>query len=189
MPHFAEANDMSSQLNGESRPNSAFLSHLKSYPIVSDGITTFTSNPYGAKSLSLTTSSYEKISKPLLPYLRMPIAYISPYAARADSIGNSTLSSLEEIFPVVKKPTGELIEEGKSVVFFPLRKGCEGRDYVKGVFGSEKKKFGDAGLINYGKAALATSLVISSDALNWLNGYLAAKTDQAKEIKKEKLGN
>ncbi|RKF60896.1 putative perilipin mpl1-like protein [Erysiphe neolycopersici] len=187
MPHFASGSDMSSQLNGESRPTSAFISHLKSYPIISDSILTITSNPYGAKSLSITTSSYERISKPLLPYLRTPLAYISPYAARADSIGNSTLSSLDKKFPVVKKPTGELIEEGKAVVFFPLRKGCEGRDYVKSVFDCEKEKFGGTGIINYGKAALATSLVVSSNALNWLNGYLAAKTDQAKELKKEKL--
>lgn len=124
-----------------------------------------------------------------MPYLRTPIAYISPYAARADSLGNSTLSSIDSKFPVVKKPTGELLADGKAVIFFPLRKGFEGKDYVTNIFGSEKKKFGGDGLITYGKAAICTGLVVSSEALNWLNGFLAAKADQAKELKNEKLGN
>merc|ERR1712093_874997 len=46
---------MAPQVNGEA-PSSAFLSHLISYPVISDSISTFKSNPYGAKSLSITTS-------------------------------------------------------------------------------------------------------------------------------------
>ncbi|KAI0996929.1 hypothetical protein K3495_g11253 [Podosphaera aphanis] len=180
---------MSSQVNGETKPKSAFLSHLKSYPVISDSITTITSNPYGAKSLSLTTSSYEKISKPLLPYLRTPIAYITPYAARVDSLGNSTLSTFDSKFPVVKKPTEEIYADGKAVVFFPLRKSFEGKDFLLGIFGNEKKKTGGDGLVHYGKAAIATGLVVSSKALSWLNGFLAAKTNEVKNVKNEKLSN
>ncbi|CCU75388.1 unnamed protein product [Blumeria hordei] len=190
MPHSEANRKMVHHVNGEKdKPASAFLSHLKSYPVISDGITTITSNPYGAKSISITTTSYEKISKPLLPYLRTPIAYITPYAARADSLGNNTLSSFESRFPVVKKPTEELYAEGKAVVFFPLQKGFEGKDYVLNVYGSEKNKVGGEGLIKYGKAAIATGLVVSSEALNWLNGFLATKVDQTKEVKSEKIGS
>ncbi|RKF71832.1 hypothetical protein GcM1_250242 [Golovinomyces cichoracearum] len=189
MPHSEKGSKMAPQINGEARQTSEFLSHLKSYPVISDSITTITSNRYGAKSLSLTTSSYEKISKPLLPYLRTPIAYISPYAAKADSFGKSTLSSFDSRFPAVKKPTGQLIEDGKAVVFFPLRKGFEGKDYLKNIFGTEKKKIGGDGLINYGKAVITTGLIVTSETLNWFNGFLTEKTDQVKELKNQKIVN
>merc|ERR1712000_350722 len=64
--------------NGEA-PSSAFLSHLISYPVISDSISTFKSNPYGAKSLSITTSLSHQLADPLLPYLTKPYQYVSPY--------------------------------------------------------------------------------------------------------------
>ncbi|TQS37220.1 hypothetical protein Golomagni_02314 [Golovinomyces magnicellulatus] len=189
MPHSEKVSKMAPQVNGEARQTSEFLSHLKSYPVISDSITTIKSNRYGAKSLSLTTSSYEKIAKPLLPYFRTPIDYISPYAAKADSIGKSALSSFDSRFPAVKKPTGQLFEDGKSLVFFPLRKGFEGKDYLKNIFGSEKKKIGGDGIVTYGKAVITTSLIVTSETLNWFNGFLTVKTDQVKELKNEKMRN
>jgi hypothetical protein len=192
MPHSETSSPtekMAPQVNGETAsPSSAFLSHLTSYPVISDSISTFKSNPYGAKSLTITTSTYEKLSKPLAPYLHTPYTYISPYLTKADSLGDSTLSSLDTKFPAVKKPTGELYSEGKSFIFFPLRKGTEGKEYVLGVYGSEKKKVGGEGIVTYGKAALATGLVVSSEAFGWLSSFLSAKKEQAKEVVSEKSG-
>merc|ERR1712093_552437 len=64
---------MAPQVNGEA-PSSAFLSHP---------ISTFKSNPYGAKSLSITTSLSHKLADPLLPYLTKPYQYVSPYITKA----------------------------------------------------------------------------------------------------------
>jgi len=177
---------MAPQVNGET-PSSAFLSHLYSYPVISDSISTFKSNPYGAKSLSLTNDTYDRLSKPLLPYLSKPYEYVSPYVKKADSIGDSTLSTIDSKFPVVKKPTGELYDEGKSFVFFPLRKGTEGKEYVFSTYQSEVKKAGGDGVVNYGKAAIATSLLVSSDAISWLGSFLGQKKAEAKEVTNEKL--
>jgi len=179
---------MAPQVNGET-PSSAFLSHLISYPFISDGITTFKSNPYGAKSLSLTTSISHKFADPLLPYLSKPYQYVSPYITKADSLGDSTLSTIDSKFPVVKKPTGELIDNGKAIVFFPLKKGSEGKEYVYGVYGSEVKKVGGDGIVTWGKAAIATGLVVGGDAYGWLSGFLAGKKAEAKEVSNEKLNN
>jgi len=179
---------MAPQVNGES-PSSAFLSHLISYPVISDSISTFKSSPYGAKSLSLTSSGYEKIGKPLLPYLSTPYSFISPYISKADSLGDSTLSTLDQKFPVVKKPTGELYDDAHSVVFFPLKKGSEGKEYVLKTYSTEVKKVGgDGGLVTYGKAVVSTGLIISSDTLSWLGAFLAKKKAEAKEVTNEKLG-
>jgi hypothetical protein len=161
--------------------------HLISFPVISDSISTFKSNPYGAKSLDLTSAGFERIGKPLLPYLAKPYQYVSPYVQKADSLGDSTLSTLEARFPVVKKPTGELYHDGRAVVFFPLRKGAEGKEYVVGVFGSEKKKAGQEGLVGYGWALLSTGLVVSNDAFHWVSGYIAGQKAEAKEVVNEKL--
>lgn len=182
---------MAPQVNGET-PSSAFLSHLFSYPVISDSFSTFKSNPIGAKSLDFTTASYNKVtelSKPLHPFFTKPYQYVSPYVKKADSIGDSTLSTIDTKFPVVKKPTGELYDEGKAIVFFPLKKGNEGKEYVFGIFGSEKKKVGGEGLVTVAKATVATGLVVSSDALNWLGAFLSKKKEHAKEVTNEKMGN
>ncbi|EKD12028.1 CAP20-like protein [Drepanopeziza brunnea f. sp. 'multigermtubi' MB_m1] len=179
---------MAPQVNGDA-PSSAFLSHLFSYPVISDSISTFKSNPYGAKSLSLSSSLTHTFADPLMPYLSKPYQYVSPYVKRADSIGDSTLSTLDSKFPVVKKPTGELVEDGKKMVFFPLMKGNEGKEYVFGVYGSEVKKVGGDGIVTWGKAAIATGLVVGGDAVGWLQGFLAGKKAEAKEVSNEKLNN
>lgn len=192
MPHSeteSTSTKMAPQVNGETSPSSAFLSHLYSYPVISDSISTFKSNPYGAKSLSLTNASYEKLGKPLLPYLSKPYEYVSPYVKKADSIGDNTLSTLDTKFPVVKKPTGELYDNGKSIVFFPLKKGGEGKDYVFSTYNSEVKKVGGDGVFVYGKAALATGLIVSSDVMSWLGAFLGQKKEQVKEVTNEKLSS
>ena len=137
----------------------------------------------------MTSSSYEKLGKPLLPYFAKPYQYVSPYVAKADSIGDSTLSTLDSKFPVVKKPTGELVDTTKSYVFFPLKKGTEGKDYVFGVYNGEVKKVGGEGVVTYGKAAIATTLIVGSDTFTWLSSFLSAKKAEAKEISNEKLNN
>lgn len=189
MPHSEESpsttQDKMAQVNGE-KPSSAFLHHLTLYPVVADSISTFKSNPYGAKSIDLTSQGYEKLAKPFLPYFEKPYAYVSPYIKKADSLGDSTLSTFDSKFPVVKKPTKELIDDGKSVVFFPLKVGNEGKDYVFSVYGSEKKKVGGEGVVTYSKAAIATGLIVTSDALHWFSEFLSKKKAEAKEAINEK---
>jgi len=179
---------MAPTINGE-KPSSAFLSHLVSYPFISDSISTFKSNPYGQKSLDLADQGYNTFAKPVLPYFSKPYQYVSPYIAKADSIGESTLSKVDAKFPAVKKPTGELYDNGKGIVFFPLKKGLEGKDYLLDTYNSECKKVGGEGIVTKGKAAVTTTLIVSSDALSWLSNFLSAKKEQAKEVTNEKLNN
>jgi len=189
MPHSLDtAKEMAPQINGDS-PSSAFISHLISYPIISDSISTFKSNPYGQKSLDITTASYEKFGKPILPYFSKPYQYVSPYVAKVDSIGDHTLSTIDEKFPVVKKPTGELYSEGRDFVSWPLKKGNEGKDYVLSTYEKESKKTKEEGIIGYGKAVVSTSFIVGSDALAWLSEILRRKKAEAKEVTNEKLAN
>jgi hypothetical protein len=163
--------------------------HLYSYPVISDSISTFKANPYGARSIELSSQGYEKLGKPLLPYLAKPYEYVSPYVKKADSLGDSTLSTIDSRFPVVKKPTGELYEEAHSIVFFPLKKTTEGKEYVFKTYNTEVKKVGGEGIVTYSKAAIATGLVVTHDTLAWLSAFLGPKKAEAKEVVNEKLNN
>ncbi|RFU28812.1 hypothetical protein B7463_g7525, partial [Scytalidium lignicola] len=169
---------MAAQVNGET-PSSAFLHHLTSYPIVHDSITTFKSNPYGRKSIDLTSQGYERLGKPFVPYFHTPYQYISPYLQKADSFGDSTLSTIDTRFPQIKKPTEELYSEGKSIVFFPIKKSTEGKEYVLSKYQSEIKKVGDEGYVGQGKALLATGLGITGDLINYASAFLSKKKEQA----------
>jgi hypothetical protein len=155
--------------------------------LFSDSITTFKQNPLGQKSLSLADQGYQTFAKPILPYFSKPYQYVHPYVAKLDSIGDSTLSKVDEKFPVVKKPTGELYDNATGFAFFPLRKGLEGKDYVLKTYNTECKKVGGEGLVTMGKAAVTTTLVVTSDALSWLSNYLGAKKEQTKEVVNEKI--
>lgn len=104
-------------------------------------------------------------------------------------MADSTLSTLDSKFPVVKKPTGELYDGARGVVFFPLRKGSEGKEYVFGTYQKEVKKVGGEGIVTYGKAALGTGLIVASDSWNWLGSFLSKKKVEGKEVVGEKVNN
>ncbi|KAI0532235.1 hypothetical protein GGR58DRAFT_190720 [Xylaria digitata] len=170
-----------SQVNGEIPPSSATLSHLSGYPVIHDGIAYFKKNPYGQKSIELSDSAYQTFAKSILPYLNKPYQYVSPYVQKADALGDDTLSRLDERLPVLKKPTDELVSEGKAIVFFPVRKGLETKGYVTDVYNSEYKKVGGDGLVTSGKALISTGLFVTSEALSWVGDILRAGKVQAKE--------
>ncbi|KAI1404427.1 hypothetical protein F4819DRAFT_447452 [Hypoxylon fuscum] len=169
------------QVNGEVHPSSATLSHIAGYPVISDGIAYFKGNPYGQKSIELSDSAYKTFAKPVIPYFAKPYQYVSPYVKKADLIGDDALTKIDERLPALKKPTDELITDGKNFIFFPVRKGLETKDHVFDVYGSEYKKVGGDGLVTSGKALISTGIVVTSETLTWIGDLLRAGKVQAKE--------
>lgn len=190
MPHAQKT--MAPQVNGD-RPSSVFLEHLTSYPLISDSISTYKSHPYGEKSLSLTHNTLLSLSRTLSPFLSTPFAYLSPYLHRADTLGDSTLSSLESRFPAVKKPTGEIVEDGKKIVFAPLRIGNEGREYLVREYRGQVQKAGEGigersgEWVKWPVAAIATGVVVAKGVVGWVGNWLGDRSKDVKEIKDEKV--
>jgi len=172
-------------VNGD-MPHSAFLSHLSSYPIVSDSIKTVKENPYGAKTIDLTNAGYAKFVKPALPYVETPAAYAKPYVAKADEIGDKLLSKVEEQVPIVKSETKEIESTVKSYLYWPLEKANGTVDWALSTYNDEYKKCGGDGIVAGGKAVVTTSLVMSSDVLKWVSSFLQAKKEEAKGVVQEK---
>jgi len=187
MPH-AENETMSTTVNGE-KPSSLFLSHLTSYPVVSDTISTFKANPYGKKSIDIADTGYAKFAKPILPYLSRPYEYVSPYVHKVDSLADTGLSKVEQTFPVVKEDTEKLKGSVKEIAFFPLTVAGQGKDYVFGTYNDEYKKTGGQGVVTTGKAAVSTGLHITADFFGWVSGVLGPKKEAAKEKLNDKFDN
>lgn len=188
MPH-AERDTMGEPtVNGET-PHSQFISHLTSYPVVSDSITTFKNNKYGAKSLEFADHGYNRFAKPCLPYLSTPYSYVAPYVAKADSLGDQGLNKVDERFPIVKEDTEKIRDTILDTAFFPIRLAEDARQHVLDTYGSEYKKCGGDGYVAGGKALITTGLVISQESLGWLSNVLAKKNEQAKEVANEKINH
>ncbi|KAI1659349.1 hypothetical protein F4813DRAFT_354732 [Daldinia decipiens] len=176
---------MAAQVNGEVHPLSATLSHIRGYPVVNDSIAFIKGNPYGQKSIELGDTAYKTFAKPVFPYLSKPYQYVSPYIKKADQIGDGALNKIDERLPVLKKPTGELFNDGINLVFFPVRKGLETKDHVFDVYNSEYKRVGGDGLVTSSKALVSAGLVVTSEALTWIGDLLRAGKVQAKETGNE----
>lgn len=172
-----------------STSTNASVQHLTSYPVVSDSISTFKSNPYGKKSISLADQGYNQLIAPFIPYAQRPLGYVKPYVARADSLADGGLNKVDETFPIVKEDTQKIKSSVLELAFFPLRLAGNSKDYVINTYSGEYKKCGGNGYVSGGKALITTGLVVTSDSLNWLGSLLNKKKEQTKEVAKEKTKN
>jgi hypothetical protein len=180
--------------NGE-KPSSAFIGHLTSYPVVSDSISIYKTNPYGAKSLSLATDVYNRFLVPFQPYLQGPYSYVAPYVVKADSLGDAGLSKIDSKFPIVKEETSTLKEKVTNVAFFPLTLGAQGKDYVFSTYSDARQNTGVeeknlfSKVVAEGKAILVTEYKIGVDALSVITSFLLAKKEEGKKFADSKLNN
>jgi len=172
-------------VNGD-MPKSSFIDHVTSYPAVSDGISFVKDNPYGAKGIDLTNAAYSKFVKPTLPYLEKPASYAAPYVAKVDQLGDSFLSKVDEKVPMVKSETQEIKGTVMDTINWPMKKAGETKDFALSTYSDEYKKCGGNGVFAGGKAAVTTSLILSSEYLKWLSSFLQAKKEEAKEVVQEK---
>jgi len=178
--------------NGE-KPSSQFISHLTSYPVISDSISLYKSNPYGAKSLSLASDVYTKFFTPVQPYLQGPYSYVAPYVAKADSLGEIGLEKIDSKFPIVKEETAALKEKVTGVAYLPLTLGNQGKDYVFSTYSEQRQNTGveEKGIVSKvwasGKAVFYTEYKIASDAAQVLASFLTQKKEEGKKFVDSKL--
>ncbi|KAJ5157445.1 uncharacterized protein N7482_008545 [Penicillium canariense] len=188
MPHANSVNMGEPVVNGENI-HSQFLNHLTSYPVVSDSITRFKSNPYGAKSLELSDHAYARIAKPVLPYFSTPYSYVAPYLARADSLGDQGLSEIDSRFPIIREDTQKIRGTLYNTAGYPVRVAGDVKHHLFEIYGSEYKKCGGDGLFASGKALITTSLVLSSESLAYISTWLQTAKEEVKEVVNEKTNN
>ncbi|KAJ5736795.1 uncharacterized protein N7483_001920 [Penicillium malachiteum] len=175
-------------VNGE-KAHSQFLDHLVSYPFISDSISLFKSNPYGAKSLEYADQGYARFAKPVLPYFSTPYSYIAPYVTRADSLGDQGLSQIDNHFPLIREETQKIRGTIYNHASYPVRVAGDVKDHVFDTYGTEYKKAGGSGIMNTGKAAFTTSLLLSQESLGWVYGLVQKTKEEVKEAVHEKTNH
>jgi len=186
MPHAEDSAEMSTPLTNGDKPASKVLSHITSYPLVSDTISTYKSNPYGQKTINLANTAYAKFGSPLLPYLQTPYSYVAPYVEKADSLADSTLTKVDDTFPIVKEDTQKVKSTVLDFAFFPLRLAGSGKDYVFGTFNDEYKKTGgDDGIFKLAKATISTELKVGHDTVSYIIKYFNKGKEAAVEKKNQ----
>jgi len=188
--------DMSQPVTNGDGPHSLFLSHLTSYPLISDSISTVKSNTYGAKSINLVNNAYStaytKLYQPVSPYLSGPYSLIAPYLAKADSIGDSGLSSIESRFPIVKAETATIQEKVQGVAGIPWKIASDGKAYVFKTYDEEYANSQGNGIIKHAKAAIGTELKITLAFLQLVTDFLNKAKQQGKglaEVAEKKVHN
>ncbi|PNS15417.1 Perilipin-3 [Sphaceloma murrayae] len=174
--------------NGDQK--SQFLSHLVSYPIVSDGVDTVKSNQYGARSIEIADAAYTKVGKPLEPHLRTPYSYAKPYVEKADTLADKALTGLDKRFPIVKEDTNTILGTVKSFVFWPLSVANDGKDYVLNTWSDEyektvKRNGRGSGVWNLTVSVISTEMRIVSDGLQIAADFLGPKKEEAAQKKNE----
>jgi len=184
MPH-ATADMGDATVNGD-MPESSFIKHVTSYPMVADCIKTVQNNPYGQRGIDITNSSYSSFVKPVLPYFQTPYSYTKPYIAKVDQLGDAALSKFDEKIPILKSETHEIKDTAIDYAHFPIKKAGESKDWVLGTYSNEYKKCGGDGYVAGGKALITSSLILGSDVLGWLSSFLSAKKDEAATKVQEK---
>lgn len=100
---------------------------------------------------------------------------------KVDDLGDETLNRVDSFFPIVTKPTEQVVQTGKELAYFPVAKTIETRDHLYAVYSSEFKKCGGEGYLTYGKAFISSYLVLTTETLNWIAETLRAGTEKAKE--------
>ncbi|KAL4751847.1 hypothetical protein BDW72DRAFT_202743 [Aspergillus terricola var. indicus] len=170
-------------VNGE-RAQSQFLEHLTSYPVVSDSISYYKGNKYGAKSLEFADQGYG-FAKPYLSYLSKPYGYVAPYVTRADSLGDKGLQKVDATFPIIREDTKTLKNTIYDTAYFPLRLFGDAKGHVFSTYGDEYKKCGGDGVVASGKAIITTSLVLSQESLAFISSLLQKKKAQVKDLVNE----
>ena len=116
-----------------------------------------------------------------MPYFKTPYSYTKPYVAKVDQIGDSLLTKFDEKIPILRSETAEIKSTAFNYAQWPMKKASEGTNWIKSTYSEEYKKCGGDGVVAGGKAAITSSLILSSDMLGWLSSFLVAKKEQAKE--------
>jgi len=171
-------------------PFSKSITHLKSFPVVSDSISVIQAHPIGQRSISISTTAYDKFVKPFSPYIVKANDLASPYVAKADDIADHGIGKVEEKFPILKEPTENLTGKVTETVL-PMKQYAIGlyghglelanqrKEYVANLYHEELTKDGGKGYLPAAKAGLTTTLVIAADGLQWVVDHLGRRVPLA----------
>ncbi|KAF9997699.1 hypothetical protein BGZ65_006718 [Modicella reniformis] len=98
---------------GPVAPSTGFIARVTSIPIIHDGVSTFHSiakdNKYSRYALDTAGTAVETVNK----YTEGYQSRLQPHISKVDQYANKSLDLLETTFPIVTKPTAEIVTQVK----------------------------------------------------------------------------
>ncbi|KAF9159734.1 hypothetical protein BGX20_002811 [Mortierella sp. AD010] len=96
----------------------SFISRVSSIPLIHDSVSTLHSyakdNKYSRYALDTAGSAVETVNKYTEGYQKS----LQPHIAKVDQLATKSLDILEEKFPIVTKPTSEIVDQVKKPVVY-----------------------------------------------------------------------
>ncbi|KAG0236780.1 hypothetical protein B0O80DRAFT_503902 [Mortierella sp. GBAus27b] len=97
-------------------PSTGFIARVSSIPLIHDSVSTLHSyakdNKYSRYALESAGSAVETVNKYTEPYQTR----LQPHISKVDQIANKSLDLLETTFPIVTKPTSEVVAQVKKPI-------------------------------------------------------------------------
>lgn len=106
---------------------------------------------------------------------------MSPYLAKADTLGDQGLTRIDDRFPIIKEDTEKLRTSLYDGAHRPVRLAGDAKSHLFDVYGTEYRKCGGDGLVANGKAVITTGLVLSQESLAFVSSLLQSSKDQVKD--------
>ncbi|KAF9921032.1 hypothetical protein FBU30_008973 [Linnemannia zychae] len=98
-------------------PSASFLSRVKSIPLIHDSVSTLHSyakdNKYGRYALNTAGSAVETVTKYAEPVQTRLQPHLQPHISKVDQLATKSLDLFENTFPIVTKPTAEIVTQVK----------------------------------------------------------------------------
>ncbi|KAI4099148.1 MAG: hypothetical protein L6R37_006104 [Teloschistes peruensis] len=165
-------------------PSSKFFDRLGSVPSISSGIEAVKNNPIMAAPFQITQRTSSLFAAPVFPLASLSYfvlePLIRPIIKKVDTMATDCIDKVTGTIPLITEEPGKIVSEVKHLVFIPVNKLLEEKDYVVATYSQECSSHEHGGVLAKGRAVICTQLIVVSDGLLWLKSILSGGQRPAK---------
>jgi hypothetical protein len=107
---------------------------------------------------------------------------VAPYIAKADSLGDSTLSQLDSRFPIVRAETQTISEKVQGVAGYPFAVVGKGREFVSKTWSEEYERSQGTGVVKRARAVIGTELKVGAAVIEYLRTVVGRVREEGKKM-------
>ncbi|KAF9123062.1 hypothetical protein BGW39_009303 [Mortierella sp. 14UC] len=163
-------------------PAPGFIARVSSLPLIHDSVSTLTSyakdNKYSRYALDTAGSAVETVSKYTEPYQTR----LQPAISKVDQIATKSLDVFETTFPIVTKPTAEIVTQVKKPYVYVEESSKNAYTQIQSTIDTRVTAPVKAVTSNLATTAASTRDQITTAATSTANNITAAATTTATAI-------
>ncbi|KAG0274555.1 hypothetical protein BGZ95_009656, partial [Linnemannia exigua] len=117
-----ETNGNGIRTNDSKESTGSFLTRVSSIPLIADSVSTLHSyakdSKYGRYALDTAGSAVVTVNKYTEPYQTRLQPHLQPHITKVDQFATKSLDLIENTFPIVTKPTAEIVTQVKKPIVY-----------------------------------------------------------------------